>query len=73
MAITEIIVPLIGILIVVLFLVGFLRVKTLYKNCSRNMRAPCPSCGAKGIEGEQSGKVFLFLCSFCGHTWFNPM
>jgi hypothetical protein len=71
MTITEIIAPLIGIVITALFLVGCQRIKTLYKNNSRTVRAPCPSCGAKGIEGEQRGKVFLFLCSFCGHAWFN--
>jgi hypothetical protein len=71
MTITDIFGPLIGIIITALFFVGCQRIKTLYRNNSRNVRAPCPSCGAKGIEGEQSGKVFLFLCSFCGHTWFN--
>jgi hypothetical protein len=71
MAVAEIIGPLIGIIIAALFLVGYQRIKTLHRNNSGNIRAPCPSCGAKGIEGEQSGKVFLFLCSFCGHTWFN--
>jgi len=71
MTITEIIGPLIVIIITALFLVGYQRIKTLYKNNSRNVKAPCPSCGAKGIEGEQNGKLLLFLCSFCGHTWFN--
>jgi hypothetical protein len=71
MTVTEIIGPLIGIIITVLFMVGYQRIKRLHKNNSRNVRAQCPSCGAKGIEGEPNGNIYLFLCSFCGHAWFN--
>lgn len=71
MTVAEIIGPLIGIFVIALFLVGYQRVKTLYRNSSGNVRASCPGCGAKEVEGKQDGKVFLFLCSFCGHTWFS--
>jgi len=71
MTIAEIVGPLIGIIVIALFVVGCQRIKTLYKNNSGNVKAPCPGCGAKGIEGERSGKVFFFLCSFCGRTWFD--
>jgi predicted RNA-binding Zn-ribbon protein involved in translation (DUF1610 family) len=73
MTLAEIIGPVIGIIVMALFVVGYQRIDTLLKNHSRAMRAPCPGCGAKGIRGELCGNVFSFLCSACGHRWSDPV
>lgn len=73
MTLAGIVAPLIGIIVIALFLVGYQRVNTLLRNASRHVRAPCPGCGAKGVRGEKCGNVFSFLCSICGHIWTDQV
>jgi len=73
MTLAEIIGPVIGIIVMALFVVGYQRIDALLRNHSGTTRAPCPGCGAKGIRGEPCGNTYSFLCSACGHTWMDPV